>query len=220
MIKESHTKARYEELKVNDGQPLHVWQLDFTAYNGTGKTLSYLRSDFDIESQYLPCTNWTGKGPGGGASGGPYMGGVQWGNQSRTLSTMAGMGVGEAKQGVLSLAVFHTARPSYRCWSAHSTFGEPDKAGGGRGGTSPSDRAGPDPAPESRKAEPDRTGSWPGAEFRGGDRMEKRTQGRVLLDGAGQSARMPCLESAPSDGRDCDLDGRVCRGGGSGNGHA
>ena len=67
---ENHTEAEYEAIKGNDGQPLHVWQLDYSAHNGTGKALSYLRADFEIESEHPPCTNWTGEGPGGGVAGG------------------------------------------------------------------------------------------------------------------------------------------------------
>ena len=128
VLKESLPESRYEELKAHDGQPLHVWQLDFSAYNGTGKGLSYLRADFDVESEYPPCSNWTGEGPGNSATGSErYSGPVQWGNQSRTLSAPAGMGSGEVKEGVLYLAVYHTHRPSFRRSSVHFTFGEPDQ---------------------------------------------------------------------------------------------
>ena len=128
VLKESLPESRYEELKAHDGQPLHVWQLDYSAYNGTGKGLSYLRADFDVESEYPPCSNWTGEGPGNSATGSErYSGPVQWGNQSRTLSAPAGMGSGEVKEGVLYLAVYHTHLPSFRRSSVHFTFGEPDQ---------------------------------------------------------------------------------------------
>ena len=128
VLKESLPESRYEELKAHDGQPLHVWQLDYSAYNGTGKGLSYLRADFDVESEYPPCSNWTGEGPGNSATGSErYSDPVQWGNQSRTLSAPAGMGSGEVKEGVLYLAVYHTHRPSFRRSSVHFTFGEPDQ---------------------------------------------------------------------------------------------
>ena len=117
VLEESHTEARYEELKGNDGQPLHVWQLEYSAHNQTGKTLSYLRADFVIESAYPPCTNWTGEGPGHGATGGPYSGGVFWGDHAKTLSAPYGMGAGEVMQEVLYLAVFHTDEPSFERWS-------------------------------------------------------------------------------------------------------
>lgn len=124
VLEESHTEARYEELKANDGQPLHVWLVEYSVHNRTGRELSYLRADFDVESEYPPCTNWTGEGPGGGAPGGPYVGGVGWGNHSRTLSAPYGMLPGQVMQEVLYLAVFHTEKPSFSRWSTHFTFGE------------------------------------------------------------------------------------------------
>ena len=50
VLEESHTEAHYEQIKANDGQPLHVWRLDYSVHNRTGKGLSYLRADFEIES--------------------------------------------------------------------------------------------------------------------------------------------------------------------------
>ena len=126
VLEESHTEARYEEIKGKDGHPLHVWELEYSAHNQTGKALSYLRADFVIESAYPPCTNWTGEGPGHGATGGPYSGGVFWGDHAKTLSAPYGMGAGEVMQEVLYLAVFHTDEPSFERWSTHFTFGEPD----------------------------------------------------------------------------------------------
>ena len=123
VLEESHTEAKYEEIKGKDGQPLHVWELEYSVHNQTGKALSYLRADFEIESAYPPCTNWTGEGPGHGATGGPYSGGVFWGDHAKTLSAPYGMAVGEGMQEVLYLAVFHTDEPSFERWSTHFTFG-------------------------------------------------------------------------------------------------
>ena len=129
VLEESHTEAKYEEIKGKDGQPLHVWELEYSVHNQTGKALSYLRADFDIESAYPPCTNWTGEGPGHGATGGPYSGGVFWGDhRPRPCRHPYGMGAGEVMQEVLYLAVFHTDEPSFERWSTHFTFGEPDSA--------------------------------------------------------------------------------------------
>ena len=60
-VSEEHqSEPEYEEMKSNHGGPLHVGQLDFSAYNGTGKSLAHLRADFEIESVWPPCTNWSG----------------------------------------------------------------------------------------------------------------------------------------------------------------
>ena len=168
VLKESLPESRYEELKAHDGQPLHVWQLDYSAYNGTGKGLSYLRADFDVESEYPPCSNWTGEGPGNSATGSErYSDPVQWGNQSRTLSAPAGMGSGEVKDGVLYLAVYHTHRPSFRRSSVHFTFGEPDQTAPPRSRGTPSEtaRTGPPPA-EKAAAPPDESGPDRGPKVR------------------------------------------------------
>ena len=121
------------------------------SYNWTERGLSYLRADFDVESEYPPCSNWTGEGPGNSATGSErYSGPVQWGNQSRTLSAPAGMGSGEVKEGVLYLAVYHTHRPSFRRSSVHFTFGEPDQTA--RPAPSPTEKA----VASSHESGPDR----------------------------------------------------------------
>ena len=59
VLEDLHSEKVYE-LKANHGQPLHVCQRDFSAYNGTGKPLSHLRAGFEIESAWPPCRNWSG----------------------------------------------------------------------------------------------------------------------------------------------------------------
>ena len=157
VLKESLPESRYQELKAHDGQPLHVWQLDYSAYNGTGRGLSYLRANFDVESEYPPCSNWTGEGPGNSATGSERSSGpAQWGNQSRTLSAPAGMGSGEVKDGVLYLAVYHTHRPSFRRSSVHFTFGEPDQTAPPptENATASPHESGPDQGPKVRTGSP------------------------------------------------------------------
>ena len=77
VVEASHTEAKYEQIKANHGQPLDVWQLDFSVYNGSGKWLDHLIARYGIESKWPPCTNWSGDGPGGGPSG-TYSGPVEW----------------------------------------------------------------------------------------------------------------------------------------------
>ena len=77
VLEEKYTEQEYEKLKANHGQPLNVWQLDFSVYNGSGKWLDHLIARYGIESKWPPCTNWSGDGPGGGPSG-TYSGPVEW----------------------------------------------------------------------------------------------------------------------------------------------
>ena len=73
VLEEKYPPEEYQKMKANQGQPLHVWQLDIFAHNLTGKPLDFLSADFNIESPWPPCTNWSGEGPGrdpGGGDGG------------------------------------------------------------------------------------------------------------------------------------------------------
>ena len=42
VLEEKYSPEEYEKLKANQGQPLHVWRLDFSAHNNTGKPLDFL----------------------------------------------------------------------------------------------------------------------------------------------------------------------------------
>ena len=84
VLEESETKAAYEKTKANHGQPLHVWQLNFSAYNGTGKALSFLAAHFKIESEWPPCTNWSGPE-------GSYAKPVEWAGSFQVLQKPYGI---------------------------------------------------------------------------------------------------------------------------------
>ena len=114
-------------MKANQGQPLHVWQLDISAHNLTGKPLDFLSADFNIESPWPPCTNWSGEGPGGGPSGDfvdaegqPQP--VSWAGTLKVLSMPYGMRVGQVERDTVFLAVFHEDRPVFKNWSVDFTF--------------------------------------------------------------------------------------------------
>ena len=54
----------YEARRENDGAPMHIWQLDFTVRNGSGRWLDHLIARFQIESEWPECTNWDGPDAG------------------------------------------------------------------------------------------------------------------------------------------------------------
>ena len=83
----SESPESYERTKANHGRPLHVWRLDYSALNGSGKSLSDLRAHFQIEAEWPPCTNWTGLGQ--------YPGPVQWAGSFETIQRPSGMRPGE-----------------------------------------------------------------------------------------------------------------------------
>lgn len=38
VLEENHTEAEYERIKANQGQPLHLWRVDFTVRNASGSS--------------------------------------------------------------------------------------------------------------------------------------------------------------------------------------
>ena len=67
VLEEKYDEDEYASLKANEGQPLDLWQLDFSVHNGSGKALDHLIAWYSIETQWPPCTNWSYK-PGVEAS--------------------------------------------------------------------------------------------------------------------------------------------------------
>ena len=132
VVEASHTEAKYEQIKANHGQPLDVWQLDFSVYNGSGKWLDHLIARYGIESKWPPCTNWSGDGPGGGPSG-TYSGPVEWASNIGHIQK-SGRNVvapGATLTATTFIIVFHEdPPPRFANWSVNFTFGEPVTAGG------------------------------------------------------------------------------------------
>ena len=58
VLEEKHSEKEYEKRKVNQDRPLHMWQIDYSVYNGSGRALEHLRAQLDIESDWPPCDNW------------------------------------------------------------------------------------------------------------------------------------------------------------------
>ena len=127
VVEEQYSSEEYEKLKANQGRPLHVWQLDMSVHNNTGKPLDFLSADFNIESPWPPCTNWSGEGPGGGpagefvdAEGHPKR--LTWADTLKVLSMPYGMRVGQVERDTVFLSVFHEDRPVFKNWSVDFTF--------------------------------------------------------------------------------------------------
>ena len=127
VLEEKYSPEEYQKMKANQGQPLHVWQLDISAHNLTGKPLDFLSATFNIESPWPPCTNWSGEGPGGGSSGDfvdaegrPQP--VSWAGALKVLSMPYGMRVGQVERDTVFLEVFHEDRPVFKNWSVDFTF--------------------------------------------------------------------------------------------------
>lgn len=54
---ERETAAAYEEKKAHHGQPIDIWQLDFSVYNGSGRPFDDLVAVYRVEAAPLPCTD-------------------------------------------------------------------------------------------------------------------------------------------------------------------
>ena len=159
MLEEKYSSEEYEKLKANQGRPLHVWQLDMSVHNNTGKPLDFLSADFNIESPWPPCTNWSGEGPGGGpagdfvdAEGHPKR--LTWADTLKVLSMPYGMRVGQVERDTVFLSVFHEDRPVFKNWSVDFTFARQ----GFSGAASP---GGAIAAPPPGSGSSFRPGSWP-----------------------------------------------------------
>ena len=49
-----HPEEVYEQMRANQDQPLHLWQVDLSVTNGSGRVLTYLRASVDIDSEWPP----------------------------------------------------------------------------------------------------------------------------------------------------------------------
>ncbi len=127
---------------ANRGQPLDVWQLDFSVYNGSGKWLDHLIARYNIESEWPPCSSWDG--PRAGAVEGP----VEWGNAAGFIQE-SGRNVVEPGQTLTTttyLVVFHSDEPPrFERWSMDYDFATSPPVAGTR---TPS----PSPRPERPQA--------------------------------------------------------------------
>ncbi len=147
VLEEKYSSEEYEKLKANQGRPLHVWQLDMSVHNNTGNPLDFLSADFNIESPWRPCTNWSGEGPGGGpagdfvdAEGHPKR--LTWADTLKVLSMPYGMRVGQVERDTVFLSVFHEDRPVFKNWWVDFTFARQGSQGRQAAAAAPS-RAAP-----------------------------------------------------------------------------
>ncbi len=143
VLESHHPAEQYERMKVNHGQPLDVWQLDFSVHNGTGKRLDHLIARFTIAAEWPPCTTWDGPV-------GRYSEPVQWADTMGRIQRSGTPWVvapNETLKTTRFILVFHDDQPRFRDWSVDYTFAAPS--------TQP-----PPPSPTS-KPPPRSTGNTP-----------------------------------------------------------
>ena len=140
ILEDRHPDEEYERLKVNEGQPLHVWRMDLKAANYSGKTIDYLRASVDVEAEWPPCTNWDWD------TSQLYPGGVIWAGGLLGFQDVGEVLPGEEVGETMFLLVFHDEEPGFGRWSIDYDFGEAAPVPADRG--APGARA----APPSRSA--------------------------------------------------------------------
>ena len=94
-------------------------QLDFSAYNGTGKARAFLAAHFKIESEWPPCTNWDWN-----VDQGSYPKTVLWAGSFQVLQKPSGMEPGEVVRDTIFLLVFHEHQPVFENWSVNFEFAD------------------------------------------------------------------------------------------------
>ena len=125
----------YEELKANQGQPLHLWRIDLAVRNGSGRKLDWLRADSWVCSVWPPCRNWDGPE----ALPEPFVA-MRWADSLEVLSMPNGMRLGQQEGRAVYVLAFGGQRPRFGEWDINYTFargaGATARGAEGRGGSS------------------------------------------------------------------------------------
>ena len=159
----NHTEEMYERLRGNIGQPIDVWEVEVTAYNGSGRELSELGGVMNIEAEPPPCDSWSREAD--------VSGFVHQGGALMLLTSSGSVGPGEAVTETRRLAVFHTDDdPVVASWDIQYVFsGGADRRQEARRSGSSQREAGPpagrtsEPPPQRRAAETPARRSRPAA---------------------------------------------------------
>ena len=119
VLEHVETPTEYERKKANHGQPVDVWQLDLSVYNGSGRPLDHLIAQYNIAAEYPPCTNWTGP------EAGQIPGHVEWGGWLGTIQR-SGSGnptlPGETLTRTVYMLVFRGHEPRFDTWRLDYDF--------------------------------------------------------------------------------------------------
>ena len=170
VLESHHPPDVYEDMKGNHGQPLDVWRLDFAARNGSGRRLEYLTAHLKIESEWPPCTNWTGPE-------GRYAKTPQWGGSFETLQRPSGMEAGGQVGDTVYVLAFHSHEPRYENWQLDYRFASGSVADPGE--------SVPSGAASGRESESPAAGLPPGIQVD----LNLRKAEQALRDGDSAAAR-------------------------------
>ena len=155
------TAASYEQKKANHGQPVDVWQLDFSVHNGSGHPLDHLIANYRVASEHPPCTNWSWP------EAGRYPGPIEWGDLAGFVQR-SGSGnptpPGETLTDTKYIFAFHEHAPRFDTWSVDYNFAAAPPAAAA-GNPAPAGGAAARPRPPDERLEPPDSpvGGAPGA---------------------------------------------------------
>ncbi len=134
VVEDRYSEQEYEELKANQGRPLHLWRIDLSVRNGSGRELDFLRADSWVRSEWPPCTNWDGPE----ALPEPFIA-MRWADNLEVLSMPYGMRAGQEEGRALYMLAFDGQRPRWGEWDINYTFARGASAAArgaeGRGGS-------------------------------------------------------------------------------------
>ena len=119
VLEDRYSEAEYEELKANQGRPLHPWRIDLSVRNGSGRALDSLRADSWVRSEWPPCTNWDGPE----ALPEPFIA-MKWVDHLEVLSMPYGMRLGQEEGRALYVLAFDGQRPRFGEWGLNYTFAQ------------------------------------------------------------------------------------------------
>ena len=123
-ICDAETAFQTLSMKRSHGQPLHIWQLDFSVHNGSGQTLQHIAAHFNIRSKLPPCSSWYG--PRFRASSSER---VFWGDSLEVLED-SNIEPDAELRGTVFVLVFREHRPTFENLSVNFQFAGQTSAAG------------------------------------------------------------------------------------------
>ena len=122
VLEASHSAEMYQRMKANEGEPLHLWAVDLSVVNESGRWLESLRANFNIESESPPCTNWT--------THAEIPGPERWAGMFRVLQRPYGMPPNDEIRETLTLLVFRGQEPTIGLLAVNYEFTDSESAAG------------------------------------------------------------------------------------------
>ena len=120
VLEERETAESYERMRINHGQPLDIWELEYSVFNGTGRALDHLTAYYQVESPHPPCTDWDEHWEAG-----DYSLPVDWSGHGGRIQRTGDATPTRPNQTVaetMLVLAFRGVRPHFSDWSVNYTF--------------------------------------------------------------------------------------------------